>query len=352
MVAVSVSAPNWPTVKAGRVRSIYIDRARGSEHGASSRERGAKSEERRAKSEERRAKSKEQGAKVRHHCQHPELSRARRQSALTTPVILECTALNDESFPVLTERILGIEFFNGTPADAAEQMLREGGFLIAPSGTCFARLRRDQEYRTAVTRADLAIPDSGAMVLLWRILRGRCISRISGLKYLQHLTPKLFGQKAKLLWVLPNERAREKTISWLREEKVDFEESNFYVAPMYDLAVKDPKLVSKILHDRPDHVIVGIGSGPQEKLGYYLREGLTAAAANSFRPGLHCIGAALGFLTGEQVAIPDWADRFYLGWLFRLIAQPRIFVPRLARALELPGMILRYGEDLPPLRKI
>ena len=252
-------------------------------------------------------------------------------------------------FPVLTERILGIEFFNGTPAEAADRMVREGGFLIAPSGTCFARLRRDPEYRAAVTRADLAIPDSGAMVLLWRTLRGRHISRISGLKYLQHLTPRLFAQRAKLLWVLPNERAREKTISWLREEKVDFEESNFYVAPIYDLAVKDPQLVGKILNDRPDHVIVGIGSGPQEKLGYYLRETL-ASAPNLFRPGIHCIGAALGFLTGEQVAIPDWADRFYLGWLFRLIAQPRIFVPRLARALELPWMILRCGNRLPPMQ--
>ena len=90
-------------------------------------------------------------------------------------------------------------------------------------------------------------------------------------------------------------------------------------------------------------MIIAIGSGAQEKLGYYLRENL------SYRPAIHCIGAALGFITGDQPAIPEWADRFYLGWLWRLVAQPRIFIPRLSRGLELPWLIWKYGEELPPL---
>jgi UDP-N-acetyl-D-mannosaminuronic acid transferase (WecB/TagA/CpsF family) len=90
--------------------------------------------------------------------------------------------------------------------------------------------------------------------------------------------------------------------------------------------------------------MIAIGSGPQEKLGYYLRENL------SYRPAIHCIGAALGFITGDQAAIPGWADRLYLGWLWRLIAQPTVFIPRLSRALELPWLIWKYGENLPVAR--
>src|ERR1700730_16155779 len=92
---------------------------------------------------------------------------------------------------------------------------------------------------------------------------------------------------------------------------------------------------------RPAHIIIAIGNGPQEKLGHYLRDHL------SYRPAIHCIGAALGFLTGDQITIPNWADRLYLGWLFRLIAQPRVFIPRLTRALKLPWLIFRYGSALP-----
>src|SRR3984893_5709222 len=241
-------------------------------------------------------------------------------------------------------QILGIRFFDGKVDEAIEHMFKNGGFLIAPSGTCFARLRRDVAYRDAVTHADLAIPDSGAMVLLWRILRGDNINRISGLKYLQRLSARLFVEKQNTLWVLPDERARQSTKEWLRSNHFLFSDDDLYVAPMYGASVEDRELVARINDRKPRQVIIAIGTGPQEKLGYFLRVHL------NYRPAINCIGAALGFLTGDQIAIPDWADRFYLGWLFRLFAQPRIFIPRLSRALELPWLILRYGGDLPPMR--
>ena len=115
---------------------------------------------------------------------------------------------------------------------------------------------------------------------------------------------------------------------------------NCYVAPRYLSEVEDRDLISLIEQHRPAHIIIAIGSGAQEKLGYYLRENL------SYRPAIHCTGAALGLITGDQSSIPDWADRFYLGWFLRLVAQPRIFIPRLSRALELPWLILKYGREV------
>ncbi len=242
-----------------------------------------------------------------------------------------------------TRQILGIKFFNGDADKAVAFMFEHGGLLVAPSGTCFSRLRRDAAYRDAVTHADLAIPDSGAMVLLWRILRGRKITRISGWKYLQRLVTRLFtGKPSRVFWVLPTQRAREKIEAWLRANNFVFADADLYVAPRYGAVVEDRDLLDNIDKRKPEHVIVGIGSGPQEKLGLYLRDHL------SYRPAIHCIGAALGFLTGDQIAIPDWADRFYLGWFLRLLAQPRIFIPRLWNARELPWLIWKYGENLPP----
>jgi N-acetylglucosaminyldiphosphoundecaprenol N-acetyl-beta-D-mannosaminyltransferase len=242
-------------------------------------------------------------------------------------------------------QILGISFFNGGVDDAIASMDRRGGFLIAPSGTCFARLREDETYRRAVLAADLAIADSGLMVLLWRLLRREKIGRISGLKYLKHLLCKLKGEgPAKVFWILPSERARQKLFEWSRREPFPIASKNCYVAPRYGLEIEDRNLLSLLEQNRPAHVIIAIGSGAQEKLGYYLREN------SSYRPAIHCTGAALGFITGEQPAIPDWADRLYLGWLFRLIAQPGAFIPRLSHAFELPRLIWKYGERLPPLK--
>jgi exopolysaccharide biosynthesis WecB/TagA/CpsF family protein len=245
-----------------------------------------------------------------------------------------------------TTQILGIRFLNGSVDEAIDSMWQNGGVLIAPSGTCFARLRHDLAYRQAVTVADLAIPDSGAMVLLWKLFRGQRLVRISGLQYIRRLTDRIFAAKQRrVLWVLPNESARNRTRNWLGLNDFKFRDEALYVAPRYGPVVEDRPLLELIEKQRPDDVVIGIGSGPQEKLGPFLRDNL------SYRPAIHCIGGALGFVTGDQVAIPDWADRLYLGWLFRLCAQPRIFIPRLTRAAALPWLIFRYRAALPTLRE-
>jgi exopolysaccharide biosynthesis WecB/TagA/CpsF family protein len=244
------------------------------------------------------------------------------------------------------QQILGIRFFNGDVEEAIAFISRQGGFLVAPSGTCFARLQRDAVYRKAVTHSDLAIADSGAMVLLWRTLRGQKITRVSGLKYLQRLLATLKGDgTSKIFWILPGQRSRQKLLDWSRQETFGVKIDNCYVAPQYRMEIEDRHLLALIEKFRPNHVVIAIGSGPQEKLGYYLRENI------SYRPAIHCTGAALGFLTGDQAAIPDWADRFYLGWFLRLLTQPRRFIPRLWNAHDLPWLIWKYGENLPPLCK-
>jgi N-acetylglucosaminyldiphosphoundecaprenol N-acetyl-beta-D-mannosaminyltransferase len=241
-----------------------------------------------------------------------------------------------------TQQILGLQFFNGDVEEAVAFMQRHGGYLVAPSGTCFTRLREDETYRRAILAADLAIADSGWMVLSWRLLRREKIQRISGLRYLQQLLTKLKrDENAHVLWILPNERARQKLLDYSRREAFPSKIENCYVAPRYGLEIKDRDLLAFVEKRRPAHVVIAIGSGPQEKLGHYLRENL------SYRPAIHCTGAALGFITGDQIAIPDWADRFFLGWLFRMIAQPRVFIPRLMRGFELPWLIWKYGERMP-----
>jgi N-acetylglucosaminyldiphosphoundecaprenol N-acetyl-beta-D-mannosaminyltransferase len=251
----------------------------------------------------------------------------------------------DVHLMIPARQILGLRFFNGDVDEAVALMFSHGGFLVAPSGTCFARLRVDERYRRAIVAADMAIADSGLMVVLWRLLRRENVRRISGLKYLKHLLGKLKGEGTKVLWVLPNERACQKLFDWSGREAFSINRENCYAAPWYGEEVEDRNLLSQIERQHPPHVIVAIGSGPQEKLGFYLREHL------SYRPAIHCVGAALGFITGDQPAIPDWADRLYIGWLWRLVAQPRTFIPRLSRGLELPWLIWKYGEKLPPVAK-
>ena len=139
---------------------------------------------------------------------------------------------------VSSRQILGIQFFNGDVEEAVGLMLQRGGLLVAPSGTCFARLRADKIYRRAVIAADLAIADSGLMVVLWRLFRRERVQRISGLKYLKHLLGGLKGEgKRTVLWVLPTKRAEQKFLDWSRGAAFPIMSENWYVAPRYGVEV-------------------------------------------------------------------------------------------------------------------
>src|SRR5438309_2338697 len=280
------------------------------------------------------------------------------------------------------EQILGIRFFNGTASEAVEHVNHIRGYAVAPAAPALANIQRDAGYLRALSKADVAIADSGFMVLLWRLLRGRKLRRISGLRYLQTLLDdSALRESGRTFLILPSAEAREKAVCWLCSQGFDISERECYVAPIYPVGqaflpvepinagkrerlpyisdlpssisdpasqasspgIEDPKLVSIIEQRKPKHIIVGIGGGKQEKLGLYLREHL------SYGPAIHCIGAALAFLTGDQKPIPMWADRIYLGWFLRLARAPRHYARRFSPAFRLPGLIWRYGGEVPVL---
>lgn len=252
------------------------------------------------------------------------------------------------SAPVCSEprfqRIMGVKFFTG-PAEEAVRIGLRGGLVVAPAAPALVEIASQADYRDAVLGADLVITDSAFMVLIWFLLSGSRCTRTSGLRYLKLLleTPE-FRQTGTVLWIMPSDEARDKNLAWLRSQGLSMSEVDCYVAPMYGRGnVEDPELVARLARDQPAHVVVCVGGGIQESLGLYLK------LACNYPVAVHCIGAAIGFLSGEQVRIPDWADRVYLGWAFRCASKPRRFVPRYLRGVRLASMMFRHRERLPEL---
>jgi UDP-N-acetyl-D-mannosaminuronic acid transferase (WecB/TagA/CpsF family) len=241
-------------------------------------------------------------------------------------------------------RILGIRFFVGDAPEAVELGARSG-FVVVPAAPALLELERDDEYRQALLEADFAITDSGFLVLLWNLMNRDRIHRVSGLEYLRLLLarPELRIPRSTL-WVMPSQASMDRNLAWLNANDYPFETADCHVAPRYPRgAVSDEALVELVNERHPRHIVICLGGGVQEKLGLYLKR------RSSGSPAIHCIGAAIGFLTGDQVRIPGWADKRVLGWLFRCVSDPRRFVPRYAKALELPRLLWRYGSRLPDL---
>jgi UDP-N-acetyl-D-mannosaminuronic acid transferase (WecB/TagA/CpsF family) len=241
--------------------------------------------------------------------------------------------------------VLGIRLADLTVGQAVARGL-QGGLVLAPSGPGLCDLIRDPEYREALLASDLNLTDSG-FVLLARMMRGHGLAaRTSGYRYLYELLhePSLRTPRATY-WVMPSRESMLRNLAWLNEQGQPVAEEDCYVAPMYPRrgAVDDAELLAILEERRPLHVFVCVGSGVQEKLGLYLKRRLT------YTPGIHCVGAAIAFLSGDQARIPLWADRLALGWLVRCVRDPKVFVPRYLKAFKLAYLILRYDEKAPPL---
>jgi UDP-N-acetyl-D-mannosaminuronic acid transferase (WecB/TagA/CpsF family) len=247
--------------------------------------------------------------------------------------------------PPSTHRILGIDFFDGS-AQAAIAIMRDGGLLVIPAAPALKDLDHNLDYRESLLNADLAITDSAYMVLIWNRLQSKPIKRLSGLEYLRELLlePDI-RQPGNTLWIMASAVSAKRNLDWLAGQGITIPEDHIYMAPMYgNASISDPALLERLNRLRPRNVIVTIGGGTQERLGLYLKRNL------AYRPAIHCIGAAIAFLSGDQVHIPVWADRFYLGWLFRSIAEPKRYVPRYWGAFKLLPLMLRHRDRLPALK--
>ena len=138
---------------------------------------------------------------------------------------------------------------------------------------------------------------------------------------------------------MPSEHEREVNLAWLNRNGYPVTPEETFVAPLYPKGpISDSSLLHWIETHRSPYVIINLGGGVQERLGFYLRENL------SYRPSIICVGAAVAFITGLQASIPTWADSWMLGWLFRCLHAPQKFIPRYWKALKLIAVMARYRD--------
>jgi UDP-N-acetyl-D-mannosaminuronic acid transferase (WecB/TagA/CpsF family) len=237
------------------------------------------------------------------------------------------------------QRILGINFFIGDMKELLG-LCAQGNFIVVPAAPALADLPINAAYRESVEKSDFAITDSAFMVLLWKLFTGQSLPRISGLKLLRGLLAGEELHKAgSSFWIMPSKREMEVNLAWLNQNGYPVTPEDCLVAPIYPKgAISDPSILSCIEARKPPCIIVNLGGGVQERLGFYLKKNL------SYQPSIICVGAAVAFITGLQAGIPEWADTLMLGWLLRCLHAPKKFVPRYWKGLQLIPILARYRD--------
>jgi UDP-N-acetyl-D-mannosaminuronic acid transferase (WecB/TagA/CpsF family) len=243
-----------------------------------------------------------------------------------------------------SRQILGVRFFIGD-THAAIERISGGGLVVVPAAPALKDIASNKSYREALTNADMAITDSAFMVMLWNLMQRDSVKRLSGLKYLRHLLLRPdVRTPGNTLWIMAGAASARRNLDWLASQGILVPSDCVYEAPMYGPEIEDPALLANLQNRAVKHILITVGGGTQERLGLYLKRKL------NYSPAIHCIGAAIAFLSGDQVRIPNWADHLYLGWLFRCVSSPGRYIPRYWSAIMLVPLLWRYRERLPPLQ--
>jgi hypothetical protein len=239
------------------------------------------------------------------------------------------------------ETILGVRYLVGDAGAAVAWALGRRGLVVAPSGPNLATMDRDPAYARAVMAADLAVTDSGLMLALWAVSRGRLLPRVSGLGFLRALLAHADFARERTLWVVPGEREGASIRSWLTCHGL--QPGSNYVAPMY---ARGPG-GSLTRNSSPR----SSASGPAASFSASARRpgkaGPLAARPPLLPPGHHLHRRRDRLHHGRASQHLPRADRWALGWLLRCLRDPRRFVPRYAAALRLVPLLLRWASGRP-----
>lgn len=236
-----------------------------------------------------------------------------------------------------TVQILGIPFFKGKVNEVFEILKHKGGLLTVPAAPGLATIENDNEYYKSIRNSDLIIPDSGYMILIWNFFNSEKIHKISGLTFINYFLKQIKNSNVKNLFLInPSDIDGNLNSKLINSLGMKLNEDDNYTAPFYDLNVIDYKLLELIEYKKPDWILINIGGGIQEKLGYFLKENL------SYKPAIVCTGAAIAFKTGRQTKMFTNLDRIYLGWLQRCFSDPKTFIPRYWNSFKLFNVMIKY----------
>ncbi len=226
-------------------------------------------------------------------------------------------------------RFHSIKFFDYSFKYIIKRLLKIGGYVVAPAASSLSDIRLKKNYYFSLRNSDIAIFDSGFFCILLRVFRNSKVKKLSGYLFLKSLLDYKYTKNYKFFLIDPSIKENKKNFNLLRTKGILNQKS--YVSPIYNLSnFKDLKLINKINHFNPNFVIINLGGGIQEPLAYFIKQ-------NSKNKNIIilCTGAAIGFLTKEQAPISLFYDKYYLGWLIRLIYNPKSFFPRIVKSFKL-----------------
>ncbi|MFL2893463.1 MAG: WecB/TagA/CpsF family glycosyltransferase [Candidatus Pelagibacter sp.] len=231
-----------------------------------------------------------------------------------------------------------IKFININEKEALK-IINKKGLFVFPAAPPLATLKLGSLYHKALIKSDFVFFDSGFFVLLLKLLKDIKVEKFSGFRFLNIFFKSIKKKKNKILLIDPSERVSRVNKKFLKN--LGIKKIHSYIAPFYDVKnIKDKLLLKTIREKKPKYILINIGGGTQEVLGMYIKYKLKNKIS------IICTGAAISFFTKEQAPINQIIDNLYLGWLIRLLFNPKIFLKRYLSAFKLVSFVKKSNVKI------
>tara|TARA_B110000483_G_C18127237_1_gene516147 strand:- start:465 stop:1175 length:711 start_codon:yes stop_codon:yes gene_type:complete len=223
----------------------------------------------------------------------------------------------------------GIKFYNNDFLTIIKELNIKKGYLVAPAASALAMILKNKDFHLSLKKSSIAILDSGFFCILIRIFYSKKVTKFSGYLFIKKFVESNLKiiKKQSILSINPNKIDEKINNKLLRKKK--FIKVYSYSAPIYKSIIKDTILLDLITKKKPGYILINIGGETQERLALYIVKKL------KFKNKIICTGAAIAFLTGRQAPINSFIDKLYLGWLIRLIHNPKEHFVRSLKSLKL-----------------
>lgn len=237
----------------------------------------------------------------------------------------------------MKKRILSfrnINFFEIDYNHSIKLLKKKGGYIVFPAASSLVTIYKNLKYHEALQKSTIALFDSGYFCILLIILKFKYFSKFSGYKFISYFLNDSSFKKKKILLLNSSKTSSEINYLFLKSKKFNLIKN--YICPKYSAEnINDKNLVNVVKKYKPEVIISNIGGGIQEILALNIKKNCKKKIK------IFCTGAALSFFTGEQAYIGAFFDKLYLGWLKRLIFDPRQYINRILNSLPLALIVFK-----------
>ncbi len=193
--------------------------------------------------------------------------------------------------------------------------------VTTPNPEMLVLAAKDERFRQALRKADLAVPDGIGLLYVARLKGERLPERVSGADFAYDIAAIAAERNAGLFLLGGDPGSAEKAADALRARHpgiriVGAMRGGKVGKDAEGNPLTDPSVLEAVRAAAPEVLFVAFGHGKQERW-------ITSAAASlpSVRLAMG-VGGTLDFLAGAVPRAPSWLRKAGLEWLWRLIIQP------------------------------